>query len=208
MRVITLILSLVPMAALAKTPTPHHKDFPSHEYSKTAFTSKKAIVVIELDPPSYDISLVKFANDDGSEFPMLDSDNNFNLAYRIDNNYFSVQKPAVFLIDPGYYAFNTIDNSYYSATSLSNKKKYNGIFTKSNYFEIPYGGFYAPAGKVTNIGKIKISIVKQDPGFGFQITQSSNFKYAKQYLEEHYPELAEQLTKARYYNQGASFQYK
>jgi hypothetical protein len=148
-----IILSALSLLALSGCGQPYQ----SYGFTPRDFSKEKAVVVMSIKgDASYSLltqglilEVIKFANDDGSYFPLMDENNYYTHDYHIHKHIFS-KNILVMLIDPGYYSFNKIHLEVGNTIYFSPQKVRAVMDTNSKEtFLLPYGGFYAKKGTVS-----------------------------------------------------------
>lgn len=168
-----------------------NQKYQNHRFNEERFTEEKSVIVFQMGLRGFTSDLwiraIKFANEDGSEFPIYNEKGNYTHIYSVHRSMFS-SKLVVMLVDPGYYSLNNIVQELGDAVYYSNPHIPPVSFTDNGTFVLPFGGFYAPKGKVTYIGKIFF-----DFSAGFYLEVQDDEQGARKALKKKYPALEEQL---------------
>ena len=185
------------------------QEYQSHQFSAERFTPEMGVAIIDMKRYKASVNLIKFANADGSPYPILDENGYYNHAYKLCPSVLDIlfslggSTPSVLLMEPGYYAFNDI---YYqvhhfltdSTTYYSSIKGPSLLEQNENYFIPVFGAFYVPPGEVVYIGDIFISYKS---GY-FSFKHTYNDEKISRFLKNKYPPLAEQAKIGKYYPGG------
>ena len=183
------------------------QEYQSYKFSAERFTPEMGVAIIDMKRYAATINLIKFANADGSLYPILDDNGYYNHAYQLDPSVLDLlfslggSTPYVLLMEPGYYAFNDISYTVDHGLYYSNYSSIEGpaLLEKNESYFIPvFGAFYVPPGEVVYIGDIFISYRSGN----FSLKHTYYDEMISSFLKKQYPPLAEQVKRGKYYPGG------
>lgn len=172
------------------------QNYEDYKYEEKLFSKDKAVVIMQIRPYGLTMNAVKIGNEDNSIYDIFDEDGYYNHVYYLNHSLIS-PNTRIMLVDPGLYSFARIELDVGNTQYRSYGKSPINPLPVEDHFSVPFGAFYAQAGKVTYIGKIWVEYSYKKRGFIFKHSYEED--ETKKYLEKHYPALADQMELGTFY---------